>query len=138
MSQATFSGARTPGIVGPSGTLPLAQVAGVNLKTTGTTQLYTVPAGKILVVLAVILRCTAAASLSSGPTGSVGVTASSFNDLFASATMTALTAPNALFAFSMAGMSVYATASQVVTLNLTGAATGTSGSAGVDVIGYVF
>lgn len=118
-------------------TIPLATVTGINAKTVTTTALYTVPSGKTAILTNAIVRCTAASSITNGPTASIGVVSSSFNDIYASANMITLTTTSSAFGYSSVGVFGQAAQTTVVTLNLTNAATGTSQTIAVDVMGYL-
>lgn len=118
-------------------TLPLATVTGINAKTTGTTALYTVPAGKTAILTNAVVRCTAATAITNGPTASIGVTASSYSDIYASANIVALTTTSQAFGYSSVGMFAQALTTNVITLNITAAATGTSQTVSVDIMGYL-
>lgn len=118
-------------------TLPLATITGINTKTVTATSLYTVPAGKTAILTNAIVRCTAASAITVGPTASIGVVASSYADIYASAVMTTLTTTSSAFGYSSVGIFGQAAASTVITFNLTNAATGTSQTVSVDIMGYL-
>lgn len=119
----------------------LSTTTGINAKTVANTALYTVPAAKTAVVTWIIIRCTAAAAITVGPTVSVGRNATSYNDIYASEVVSALTNPGpgagSMFGFGTIGMSSLAAAADVITLALTNASTGTSQTIAVDLIGYL-
>lgn len=116
---------------------PLATVTGINGKSTGTTALYTVPAGKTAYITNLILSVSAASAITTGPTASAGVTSSAYADLYASATITALTSSGLAFGFSSVGMFETISASTVLYLNITNGSSGTSQTLSADVVGFI-
>jgi len=112
----------------------LSAITGVNAKTTGTTALYTVPTGKTAVVTKVMIRCTAASAITSGPALDIGVTA---GDIYPNTTLTAVTTANKVYGFISNGVTTAATAAQVINLNINTAATGTSQTIEVLVFGIL-
>lgn len=118
--------------------LPLLSItAGINAKTVANTNLYTVPTGKTAVITGYVVRCFAATTITVGATAGVG-NASGTNNIAPSQAMTALTSPANLFIWPIVGMSVTVTAGNSVFFNLATAATGTSQTLVVDLIGYLF
>ncbi len=115
----------------------LSATTGIDAKTTGTTSLYTVPAGKTLIVTGATVRCTAASAITIGPTLGIGVAAGE-DDIFASTTLTTLTTTAKVFGFTATGMSVKVDAGGIVKLGLDTAATGTSQTLAIDLIGYLY
>lgn len=101
----------------------LSAITGINTLSTGTTALYTVPAGKTVIVTKVAIRVTAATAITTGPTVDIGVTA---GDIYASTALTSLTSLNKVFGFFSTGISMAATAAQVINLNINTPAVGTS------------
>lgn len=127
-----------PNVNTPVSPTLLATVTGINAKSTGQTTLYTVPTGKTCVVTAAIIRCTAASSITNGPTASVGFTSTAYTDIYAAANMVALTGTTSIFGYSTVGMSASAVAATVIKFNISSAASGTSQTIAVDLIGYLF
>lgn len=115
----------------------LATVTSINTKTIAQTNLYTVPTGKTAIITAAIVRCTAATSITNGPTASIGFTASAYSDIYVGQNMIALTGTTSIFGYSTVGMSASATAASVIKFNITTAASGTSQTVAVDLIGYL-
>lgn len=113
----------------------LSRTTGINAFTTGNTTLFTVPTGKTAIITRAIVRVSAATAVTNGPTASVGGTATA--DVFASTALTALNATTKMFTFSQVGMSTLVPASTTVKLNISVAATGTSETLAVDLIGYL-
>lgn len=101
----------------------LSAITGINTLSTGATALYTVPTGKTVIVTKVVIRVTAATAITTGPTVDIGVTA---GDIYASTALTALTSLNKVFGFFSTGISMAATATQVINLNINTPAVGTS------------
>ena len=114
----------------------LGTVTGINAQTIANTALYTVPAGRTAIITGVIIRCTAATSITAGPSLGIGNMAGT-NNIFASAALTALTATTSTYGFSLIGMSLATAAAGVVYLNLGTASTGTSQTIAVAVMGYL-
>lgn len=118
----------------------LATVTGIALTATGATNLYTVPAGKTLVVTEIILRITAVTTFISGATISIGKSAS-YNEWLAATAMGALSATNQfrLLSHSAAGLLYQSfAAGEVVALNVTIGATSTVLTGAADVYGYLY
>ena len=113
----------------------LASGISVNAKATGTTTLYTVPAGLTIVVLAVVLRCTAAVSITVPATAGVGI-ASGEDDIFASQKLYGLTAADRRFEFPNGGAAAVANEGDAIKLGIDTAATGTSQTLSAEIIGY--
>lgn len=114
----------------------IASVTGVNAKTVANTVLFTpVPAGKTLIVTKVVIRCTAAVAITNGATIGIGRTAGT-SDIFTDTNLAALTTTSNIFGFELYGMSVSVAAGGSVYLNLSVAATGTSQTLAVDLLGY--
>lgn len=114
----------------------LSTITAINGKTTGTTNLYTVPTGKTAVVTAINIRCSAASAITIGPTIGVGVAAGE-DDIMMPQTNT-ITATTQSFNWPIIGRSVIAPAAAVIKLGLDTAATGTSQTLEIDVIGYTY
>lgn len=116
----------------------LATTTGINAKSIAATTVYTVPTGKTAVITEVIVRCTAASSITNGPTASVGFTSTAYTDIYAAQNMIALTGTTSIFGYSTVGMSASAVAATVIKFNISTGASGTSQTVAVDVIGYIF
>lgn len=115
----------------------LATVTGINAKTTGTTVLYNVPSGKTAVITAAIVRCTAANTITIGPSADVGDSITGAASIYANTAIMALTAPPKAFGYSSVGMFNTVAASGVINFNINTAATGTSQTISVTLIGYL-
>lgn len=111
----------------------LATVTGINTKTTGATALYTVPAGKTLIVTGVYLKCTAATAITTGAQVDIGVAAGS---VYAN-TNIAMTTATQLYQFPVGGLMTPPTTGQVLNLNINAAATGTSQTVTAVLVGYL-
>ncbi len=136
-STVDFTGATVTGLVADGDVGILATVTSIDATSTGTTALYTVPVGKTAVILDAIVRCTAATAISAPAEGGVGIAAGE-DDIFSSQSFTSLTASGAHYRFPGGGFSQTAEASDVIRLGIDTAATGTSQTLAVDLIGYVF
>ena len=115
--------------------LLLAEVTGINAKSTGTTTLYTVPSGSTVVILEVVLRCTAATDITAPAEAGVGIAAGE-DDIFASQPLYGLTATGKQFTFPNGGLAATAQSDEVIKLGIDTAATGTSQTLDADIIGY--
>lgn len=113
----------------------LSTTTGINAKSTGTTTLYTVPTGKTAIITGAIVRCTAASSITNGPTLGIGI-ATNEDDIYASTNLVALKTTTNTFGFTTVGMSRNAVATSVVKLGIDTIATGTSQTVAIDLIGY--
>lgn len=131
----TFAATKTYVASGTATPTILSVVTGINAKSTGSTTLYTVPAGKTAVITQAIIRCTAASSITNGPT--VNIQTVSTGDIYAGVAINALTTAGQDFGFVTNGMSVTAAAAGTITLNVTGASTGTSQTISITLIGYL-
>lgn len=114
----------------------LTVTTGINGKATGTTNLYTVPTGKTVVVTRAVVMCDAAVSITTGPQAGVGVAAGE-DDVFTSQGMDALTTTAKLFHFTATGMSVKVVAGGVVKLGIDVPAVGTSQTLSVILFGVL-
>lgn len=114
----------------------LSVTTGIDGKSVANTAVYSVPAGKSCVVTAAVIRCTAASAITVGPSVGVGSAAGTSN-IFSSTALAALIDTTGVFGFQLIGMSVIVAASGTVYLNLGTAATGTSQSLAIDLIGYL-
>lgn len=112
----------------------LSITATVNTKNTGTTALYTVPAGKTAIITSAYIRCTAATAITVGPSVDIGVTA---GDIYPNTALTTLNATNKTFGFFSTGISTSPTATQVINFNVNTAATGTSQTVEVVLLGIL-
>lgn len=114
----------------------LASVAGISGTTTGVTPLYTVPAGRTAIITSAHVRCTAANTISTGPMLGIGVAAGE-DDIYATTSLAALLTAGQLYGFSTSGISVSAVAGSVIKVGIDTAATGTSQTLTVDLVGYL-
>lgn len=115
----------------------LSTTAGINALTVAVTPIYTVPAGRSVVVEKVVIRCTAANTITVPATAQVEKSSNpGSGNIFASEALTGLTSVGDEFAYDLRGKSLVATAGNVLQLNITIGATGTSQVVAVDVIGY--
>lgn len=115
----------------------LSSTVGINAKSTGQTTLYTVPAGKTAIITQAVVRCTAASSITNGPTASIGFTSTAYSDIYMPENMLALTGTTSIFGYSTVGMSASAVAATAIKFNITSGASGTSQTLSVDLIGYL-
>lgn len=138
-----FDGSHFYGTIGTTryqldnqGIILISTTTGINAKSTGTTTLYTVPAGKTFIPMSAMVRCTAASAITVGPTLGIGVAAGE-DDIYASTAINALTTTAKIFSFSTIGMSVSVAAAGVVKVGIDTASTGTSQTIAIDLMGYL-
>ena len=114
----------------------LATVTGIDGLANAATTLYTVPSGRTAIITEIVIRCTAADSVGTPASVTVGTNATSYNDIKGSTTLTSLDATTKAFVISTAGAVVHiATASEVIKINVNGGL-GTTLTLAVDLIGY--
>lgn len=119
--------------VGNYGTL--AELINVNAKTVALTPLFTCPSGATGIIEKIIVRCTAAAAITVAPSVSVGVTP---GDVMPTTALTGLTsAASKGWIFTPNGLITTIYQNQVVNFSVDVAATGTSQSFSVEVLGYL-
>lgn len=117
----------------------LTGVSAVDLTTTGSTALYTVPTGKSAVITDVLLRVSSASAANGDAEVQVEITGSS-GDVIPSTTLVGATAAGDVFRLGpQAGGSFrVGVATNIIYLNVTSAETGTTLDVEVDVFGYTF
>lgn len=116
----------------------VATITGINAKTVATTTLYTVPAGRTLVVTDVIVRCTAftVGSKSIQAVANIGGNSTSFNDFLNAKTYT-ISAAGQLKRENVNDTQVVTYAAGVAfSINITTGSNATTETWAVDVIGY--
>lgn len=111
-------------------------VTSVDLATVATTNLYTVPTGRSLVVTDVFLKATTATAANGDAVGGVGVAAGE-DDIVASQTLTGLSATTEAFRMTHGGTFYVAVAADVVKFGVDTADTGTALVADVYLVGYL-
>jgi hypothetical protein len=115
----------------------LSSIASIDLTTTGTTSLYTVPTGRSAIITAVIIRPTTATAANADGAISVGTNASTYDDIIANTTLTGLDSTTEHYVATPGGVSHTAAAAEVITFQVDTAETGTALIVTVDVIGYL-
>lgn len=147
-SNLTLSGFTATSIVGalneiktdvPALVTKLNTVASVDLTTTGSTAIYTVPAGKSCVVQDVLLRIATASGANGDAAVQVEITGSS-GDVIPSTTLIGATATTDVFRLGpqFGGVFRVGAAADIFYLNVTSAESGTTLTVAVDVFGYTF
>lgn len=119
---------------------PLARVGSIDLKTTGQTTIYTVPAGMTLVVTSLLLRLTVANTIAAGPIVRAGKT-SAYTEFVGATTLTGMTAVGHYVDLAKASallVSQSFAAAEVLKLDVTTGATATTATAEVILFGYLF
>lgn len=119
-----------------NGLTVLSTTTGIDAKTTGTTNLYTVPSGKKAIIKAAIVVPTAASSITQGPVAGIGIAAGE-DDVFASTQLTGMTTTSKMYTFDSVGTQVIANATEIIKLGIDTAATGTSMTVSVYLIGFL-
>ena len=115
----------------------LSTTAIADAKSTGTTNLYTVPAGSTAIITGAIVRCTEATSITVEATVGIGV-ATGEDDIIASQALTGLTSTSDVFHLTNSGgLLQAAAAAAVIKLGVDTGATGTSQALAVDLLGYL-
>jgi len=119
----------------------LATVTGIDAKTVAATTLYTVPAGKQCVLTDAFLRCTEATAITIVAGGSIGANATDYNDFIGNYILGSNTSVNQVSSvingMGMNNTSVVYQAGDIIKLNITTGATGTSQTIAVDLFGYL-
>lgn len=111
-------------------------VSGIDAKTTGTTTLFTTDAGRVFVPTSVMVYCSAATAITVAASISIGTNGATYDNLVAPGILSGLTAAGLFTIPVLTVGGTAATASTAVVLNITTAATGTSQTIEVDVIGF--
>lgn len=114
----------------------LSVVTGIDLKTTGTTSLYTVPAGRKALITDLIIHLTTGTSVSVVASISLGTNSTDFNNIFAIYALTNLDTTDE-FNKNSPIVAVASAAASVVTLNVTTGATATTATARAVLIGVL-
>lgn len=87
-------------------------------------------------VTSAAIECTAATSITVAPTLGVGVAAGE-DDIFASVALTGLISAGKMYHLNASGLSLRAAAGDVIKLGIDTAATGTSQTISVTLLGYL-
>lgn len=118
----------------------LSQITGIDLKATGQTTLYTVPAGKTLVITNMPIKITAASVFATPVTARVGV-ASAYTEYMAAVSLVGLSALGNytdLAVTSLIPIHNTFAAGSVIKLDITLGAGATTLTGAIDVIGYLY
>jgi len=118
----------TPGI--------LSTITGIDGKTTGPTNLFTVPTGKTAIILAAVMRLTTAVSLTSPGRISIGRSGSP-TDIFSEATLLGFDTSGETYSFQGQGNRAVAEAGATIVMNIAVAFGGTTATLACDLIGYL-
>jgi hypothetical protein len=113
----------------------LSRTSLIDGKSATTTNLLTVPTGKTAVITGLVVRITTATGLTGTLTAGVGVAAGE-DDIIPATVCTGLNATGENFKIQPNGVSVEATASQVIKLGIDVAFGGTTVTLQVDLLGY--
>jgi len=115
----------------------LAVVSGINLKTVGTTLIYTVPAGQTAIFTAAYMEITAATAITVGATGGLGIAAGEA-DVFAPVVFTGVLTAGQVWAFLSNGLTRTGPAASTISYGNDVAATGTSQTGRLHLFGFLF
>lgn len=125
----------------PSLGVQLSKTSSINMKSTGQTTLYTVPAGKTAIITHIMVRVTSASNVTGVPIITAGVTAS-WTSILASTTLTNLDATGEYVLIHVSSPSIQTAAAGVIKLDVATAATTTGGGdtyvAEVRLFGFLF
>jgi hypothetical protein len=114
----------------------LSTTSSIDATATGTTNLFTVPASKTIVVTKAIIRLTAVATFTSAPTLGIGVAAGE-DDIFSPQLMTGVDAITEGYVFAAgAGNTTLAAAAEVIKLGIDTAAVAGTYTIAVDLFGF--
>lgn len=113
----------------------LSTTTGIDGKVVANTALYTVPAGKTLIVTGFVVRATASTAITVGATLGFGNVAGTNN--ISAAAASGVNSTTTTYQIALNGSTLLTVAAGVVYLNLTNAATGTSQTLACDLIGYL-
>jgi hypothetical protein len=109
----------------------------VDLTTAGETPIVTVPAGLNYIVTETVVRCTAAANVTTPASAGIGVAAGA-DDIFPSQQLSSLLIAGHMYRFPAGGTGAIAGPGDTISVGVDVAATGTSvtQTASVELIGY--
>lgn len=118
------------------GDLVRYSVSGIDAKTTGTTTLFTSDAGRVFVPTSVTVYCDAATAITVAASISIGTNSTAYDNLVANSLLSGLTSAGKFTTpiYTLGATAV--TASTDVVLKVNTAATGTSQTFQVDIVGY--
>lgn len=114
----------------------LSTTTGIDGKTVGTTNLYTVPGGKTAIITNAIIRITTATGLTGNCKAGIGIAAGE-TDIFASQALTGFDATTKHFEFIALGTKVNALSTEVIKLGIDVGFTATTATLAVSLIGYL-
>ncbi len=114
----------------------LSITTGINAKTVGTTNLYTVPVGKTAIITGIDILVTAATAVTVPPTVGVGI-ASGEDDIFFPTSLIGLNLVNEIYRGVPLGVFVKGNAGEIVKLGIDVGATATTMTITVNLIGYL-
>lgn len=120
----------------PTAVSILSSTGGINPRTTGTTNLYTVPTGKTAIIQSVQFRLTAASGLTGNMNAGVGVAAGE-DDIMTNTNLIGFNTTGETYRFSISGNYVTVAAASVIKLGIDTAFTGGTGTLAVELIGYL-
>lgn len=114
----------------------LSTTVSIDATTVGNTTLFTVPTGKLAVVRFAIIRLTAISGGGAVPKLSFGTNATAYDNIITSQSLSGLTTVNKAFTFVVSGVSEVAQAGNNIVCRVNNAASYTSYTIDIDLIGY--
>lgn len=113
----------------------LSETESIDLTSTGTTDLYTIPSGQVPIILGAVFELTGVSSPVSDPAVSIGIAAGE-TDIFPTNTLVNFDTLNETYTFWSDAKSVHGVATDVIRLNVQTAASATTLEASVRLIGF--
>lgn len=114
----------------------LSLTGSINAKNTGATNLYTVPTGFTAFITGAVVHVQTATSITVAPTLGIGVAAGE-DDIFASVALTNLNTAGETWTFVKSGLGLQVSATGIVKVGIDTAATGTSMTITIALLGYL-
>lgn len=114
----------------------LSTTTGINALNTGTTALYTIPAGQSAVITGAVVRVTAASGVVGVPTLGIGI-APGEDDIFSPTILTGMTSTSKVFRFASIGTFAQGSAGNIIKVGIDSAGSASSLTISIDLIGYL-
>ena len=114
----------------------LSEITGIDATSAGVTNLFTVPAGKICVVVLVIIRLTTISGGGAFPKIGIGIAAGE-DDIFSSTSLIGLNLTNEIYVFNASGIIKKGNAANIIKVGIDNAAGYATYVIDIDLIGYL-
>jgi len=114
----------------------LSITTGIDAKTTGTTNLFTVPSGYTAVITMAVARCSTATAITVAPSIGIGVAAGE-DDIFSSRALTGFTKATNAYVFQSGGNYVVVAGGSTIKLGIDTGSTGTTHTIIIELFGYL-